>query len=90
MEAKRDVNMVPIKLGASNADGITPLMLQASPTGHGLLVSDGSSGTDQGKPQAERDKNRLPVMMAASATDGKTPVELYVDTVLNTLLIKST
>lgn len=88
--AKRDVNMVPVKLGASNADGITPLMIQGVPSKHDLIIDNGTSGTDHGKPQAERDKNMLPLMMAVSSVDGKTPVELYVDSVTNGLLTRST
>jgi hypothetical protein len=87
--AKRDANMVPVKLGASNADGVTPLMIQANPSTHQLQVNNGTSGSDQGKPQAERDQNMVPIMMAVSSADGKTPVELYVDLSTNLLLVKS-
>ena len=82
--------MVPVKLGASNADGVTPLMLQADPSTHLLLLNNGTSGTDQGKPQAERDQNMVPIMMAVSSADGKTPVELYIDLSTNMLLVTST
>lgn len=42
-EAKRDGNFVPVLLGASNADGLTPVNVYADPTTHRLLV-DATAG----------------------------------------------
>lgn len=89
-QAKRDNNGVVVMIGASNADGITPLNLQVHPSTHILQCDDGSSGSDLSSANARRDGNSIPVLMAASSSGGITPVMLYVDSSTNKLLIKST
>ena len=88
--ASRDNNNVPTLLGASNADGITPIAVQVSSTNHGLVINDGTSGTDHGVTAAVRDENFVPVLLAVSSADGVTPVEVYTDPSTGALLIQST
>lgn len=87
--ASRDNNNVPTLLGALNTDGITPTLVKASPTNHGLEVSDGTSGSDHGVAAAVRDQNNIPVLLAVSSADGITPVEVYADSSGNLLVDSS-
>lgn len=85
--ASRDQNNVPTLLGASSADGITPIPVQANPSNHGLSISDGTDGDDHGVQNAVRDENFVPVLMAVASetitvggidyVEGVTPVEVY-------------
>lgn len=89
-EAKRDNNFVPTALGTSNADGTTPLLVQADPTNHGISALDDTTGSDLSGDLASRDNNRVTVIMAVSETDGTTPVAVYIDSATGKLLIDST
>lgn len=89
ISAPRDANGVPALMGALNTNGTTPVAVLADPSTHILAVSDGSSGSDHGVPQAERDSNFVTVLLATSSADGVTPVEVYADASGN-LLVKST
>jgi hypothetical protein len=40
--APRDANHVPLLVAASTADGVTPVVLEANPTTHGLAVTTGT------------------------------------------------
>ncbi len=77
--AYRDENSVPTVIGASSADGTTPVRLKINATTHGVQINDASTGTDHGVANAVRDGNNVPVIMAVSSADGFTPVEVYVD-----------
>ena len=88
--AYRDENHVPTILAVSNADGTTLLNIQAETVHHSLKVDDGVGGAGFTHVVDPRDDNRVTVLMAASSTDGVTPVPLYIDSVTNKLLIKST
>lgn len=88
--AKRDENGVTTKTALSNADGTTILSIQADPTTHGLLVSDGVGGAITTATNAPRDENNVPVMMAVSSVDGVTLVPLAIDSATGKLLVKST
>lgn len=88
-EAKRDDNLVITVMGVLNTDGATPTRLQANPTTHGILISDGTSGTDFGSDNAARDNSGYPVLLAVSNSDGSTPVPLYINS-SGQLLIKTT
>lgn len=88
-QAKIDNNGTKTAIFASNADGITPLLLYVDPTSHGLVIDDNTTGTDQGRNPAVRDLNADPVMLGVSSSDGITPVEPYIDSATNKLLINS-
>lgn len=75
-------------VAASNVDGtaIVPVVVASI---HALGVSDGTTGTDNGRPAAARDENFVPVLMAVSSVDGVTPVEVYADAAIGYILINS-
>lgn len=85
----RDENGVTAIVGVLNSDGVTPTLVEADPTNHGIEVSDGTTGTVTASAQARRDQNVVTTMLAASSSDGVTPVQLAVDSSGN-LLIKTT
>lgn len=87
MQAPRDNNRIPVKMGTSNADGITPIAIQVNPTTHEIMVANGSTGSDLSDQPAVRDENHVPVWMGVSSDDGVTPVPVYVDSVTKKLLI---
>jgi hypothetical protein len=87
MEAPRDNNHVPVKMGTSNADGITPIAIQVNPTTHEIMVDANAGGSDLSDEPAVRDENHVPVWMGVSSDDGVTPVPIYVDSVTKKLLI---
>jgi hypothetical protein len=62
---------------AVEADGVTLVNIQADPTTHGLDISNGTSGTDNGPTTSFHDGNHTAILMATSSTDGKTPVAVY-------------
>ena len=79
-QARKDNNKVDTMLGTLNSDGITPTLIEANPTSHGLVISDNTTGTDQSSVKsAKRDDNYVPALLVASETDGITPVQLYVN-----------
>ncbi len=87
--AKKDQNGVSTLLGALSTDGVTPVPIKVTDSLNALNVSNGTTGTDHGTPDAQRDQNRIPILMAVSAVDGVTPVEIYSDSSGN-LLVKNT
>lgn len=94
--AKRDQNNVPTLLGALSTDGVTPTLVKANPTNHGIKMDDNTTGTDHGTIAAARDQNFVPVLMAVSNQtitvngiayiQGVTPVEIYADSSGNLLV----
>lgn len=87
MEAPRDNNHIPVKMGTSNADGVTPIAIRVNPTTHEIMVENGSTGSDLSDEPAVRDENHVPAWMGVSSDDGVTPVPVYVDSVTGKLLI---
>lgn len=87
--AVRDENSATGLTVALNTDGLTPARVLANSSTHRMMVSDGSTGSDNGPTFALHDENDIPTALAASSSDGKTPVVLYADSSGN-LLIKST
>lgn len=86
--AKRDQNNVPTKIGVSNADGITIVLLKITSSTNAMQISDGTSGVDHGTVNAKRDENEVPCLMGVASmnyTDpngniyvqGVTPVAVY-------------
>lgn len=84
--AVRDNNGVPAIMGVLNTDGVTPTAAKASPTTHGLDVSDSSTGSDFGNDWADRDENSVTTLVATD-TDGNI-IPLYVNS-SGALLVKS-
>lgn len=87
--AKRDQNYVTVRLAASNADGETPINIEAHPSTHVLQTEDGTTGSDLSGDIASRDANNVPVIMAVSSADGVTPIAIYIDSVTKKLLVDS-
>lgn len=87
--AYRDENSVPTLIAASSSDGTTIVRVLANASTGGLLMANGTTGTDFGTTNACRDENFVPVLLAVSSTDGVTPVEVYADS-SGRLLVKST
>lgn len=87
MQLPRDNNHVPVKGGASNADGVTIIALEVDPTNHYLQVSDGSTGSDLSQEPSSRDENHIPGLMGVSSADGVTPVPIYLDSITKKLLV---
>ena len=77
--AKKDENNVPTLICALNTDGVTPVLVQANPTNHGLKISDASTGSDNGNNSgnAMKDENGVPVLTAVSSVDGTSIIEVY-------------
>jgi len=89
-QAIRDENGVTALIGASSADGTTPIRVTVDPATHILEALDGTTGTDYGTGNAARDENFVPVLLATSEEDGVTPVEVYADPATGGLLIDRT
>lgn len=89
MDAVRDENRVPALLGALETDGTTIVPIVANASNHGLMISDGTTGSDHGPVNAPRDGNRIPALLAVSSADGITPVVVYADS-NGALLVQST
>lgn len=87
--AKRDNNHIPVALGTSNADGITPLPVQVDPTLHSVDVDEEQGGSDLSGDEASRDENMVTVIMGVSSDDGITPTSIYIDSVSGKLLINT-
>lgn len=89
MKVSRDQNYVPALIASQNNVATLPAALLANPTTHGLVITDGTTGSDFGPKNAVRDEDDVPAMMAVSSADGVTPVALYVDAITSALLIQS-
>lgn len=87
--AKRDQNFVPTLIAALETDGITPILVKASPTNHGVEVDDDTTGIDHGRSVAVKDANGISVLMAVASDDGVTPIEVYADSSGNLLIDSS-
>ena len=85
VNAPRDNNRVPVLLGTLNTDGITPVLIKVNASKHGIRISNGTSGSNNGRGTAVRDNNRIPVLMGISSADGTTPIEIYADSSGNLL-----
>lgn len=88
-DAALDENGVPTLIAALNTDGTTPIRITANPTSHGISISDGTTGSDNGRTVAYRDSNFKTVLLAVSSADGITPVEVYANS-SGELLVDST
>ena len=89
-QARKDDNSVNTMLATQQADGITPELVEANPSTHGIVINDNTTGTDQSPEDiAKRDQNSVPVLLVASESDGSTPVQLYIDA-SGQLLVDST
>lgn len=86
MNASRDENNVPTILGTLESDWQTPIAIKANPATHGILATDGNTGSDNGPSVAPRDQNSVPALMAVSSADGVTPVAVYADADGNLLI----
>lgn len=89
-DAKLDNNYNPVLIVASNADGVTPMMIYVDPSSHGLMIEDGTTGTDFPRATAPRDRNQNPTAMGVSSSDGTTPIPIYGNPATGALLIKTT
>ena len=89
-DAKRDNNQVPVMLGISSVDGVTPKPASVIASTHRVQVENGSGGSDLSGDDAKRDNNQVPVMMAVSSADGVTPVPVYINPANLKILVKST
>ena len=78
-DAIKDQNQIPVMLGISSSDRVTPTLTTVDPITHALRVDDGTTGGSLSVGIASRDKNTVTTMIVASSTDGATPVELYVN-----------
>lgn len=87
--ASHDENHVPTLIAVLNSDGSTIVPIKADPTNHGLEVSDGTTGSDNGPTNAKHDQNHVSTLVAVSSADGVTPVVVYADSSGN-LLVQST
>ncbi len=76
-QAKLDENYVKTKLGVSNLDGITPLLMYADPITHRLKVNINAGGQNLGNNFASHDENFETVILGASKVD-ESPVQIYV------------
>ncbi len=96
--AYKDENGISTLIATLNTDGSGIVRVLANPTNHGLEVSDGTTGSDNGnnKGNANRDNNNVPVLIAVSSAtttvngvnyvQGITPVEVYSDSSGNLLV----
>lgn len=78
-QASKDQNGVSTLLATLESDGETTVKVCADPTSHGLCISDGTTGSDNGPADAPRDQNFVPALIAVSSADGVTPVVVYAD-----------
>ena len=86
--AVRDPNGIPVTLGTSSTDGITPTPVAVDPTFFSLIVDDNTTGSNAGNLE-KRDQNSVPVAMGVSSVDGITPVTIYIEVATKKLLINS-
>ena len=89
--AKPDSNNRLTLIGTLNSDGLSTVTAYADPTLHYLLISDGTSGSDNGNNSgtANLDDNGTAVCCAESSDGSGTIIEIYFDS-SNHLLTKST
>lgn len=75
-----DENSRPTATAVLNTDGETIVRLMANPTTHVLVVSDGTTGDDNGGEGAFLDENSRPTLFAKSSDGDGALVSLYADT----------
>lgn len=88
--AKKDVNKVSTLLLTSSADGETPINAAINTANHGIMIADGTTGSDLSDDIASRDSNGETVLMGVSETDGVTPTAVYANAADGSLLVDST
>lgn len=77
MEAKRDQNHVPVAMGVSSTDSITPVMFEVDETTNYLLATiTQSSATATVMSANKRDENHVPTVYGVSSVDGVTLVPI--------------
>lgn len=74
-------------MATSNADGVTPVMLEADPSTHSLAADLATTGVDLGTNILVRDENGVTVLGAASSSDGVSVVPVFIDPSTNKLLL---
>lgn len=89
--AKFDENGRPTIICASDADGVSIVVLQADPTSHRLQGDDDTVGSDNGNNSgnAMLDENSVHVWTALSSANDGTIVEVYADPNTGKVLIDS-
>ena len=86
-DANRDQNHVPVALGVSSVDDITPLPLCVDPSTNYLLVEIATGAvTATSATQNKRDGNHVPTVYGVSSVDGTTLVPIRTDDDGNLLL----
>lgn len=88
--AKIDGNRVKTLICASNADGVTPVLIYINPSTNRLKLQHGSGGSDLGTDEAPRDENFKPTWIGVSSDDGSTPVPIFADPSTNEVLVTYT
>jgi hypothetical protein len=88
--AVHDDDHNPTILGVSNADGVTTIPVQASPSTHALNVEDATTGTVTNSTNASRDDNHVVAWFALSSAGDGTRVPIAVDPANGSLLVRST
>lgn len=78
MEAPRDQNFVPVKMGILCTDGVTPVPI-AIDAGGNMKMDMVSTISFDPTTVAPRDENHVPVWMGVSSVDLVTPVPIYVN-----------
>lgn len=73
---------------AVGTDGLTLMNVEVDPSNHDLLVSDGTTGSDNGPALSRHDGNNVPILMGISRNDNKTPIAVYATAGM--LLVEST
>lgn len=94
--ASRDENGIPTLTAALNSDGATIIRIKVDANTHGLMISDNTTGSDNGPTNALRDENSVPTLLAVSSAtttvngvsyvQGITPVVVYADSSGNLLV----
>lgn len=78
--AKRDQNDVPVGLGVSSSDGVTPVMIRVDPVTSYLLVDMSSDSlTPTSATKDKRDQNDVPTKYGVSNSDNKTIIPIRTD-----------
>jgi hypothetical protein len=88
-KAEKDGNYLNTLTADLYTHGKTVKLITANPVNHGIMVNDGTGGTDNGPTNALHDDNDVHTIVAVSSVDFTTPVVLYADSA-GKLLINST
>ena len=79
-QALRDQNHVPVGIGVSNTDSVTPVMLRVDPVTGYLIVDNTSQSLAVTSAETDkRDQNHVPTVYGVSSVDGVTPVPIRTD-----------